>query len=176
MHGQHLLTCALLVSAVTCWGWGYRAPAGTSTGVSDCRAADLRGAARWRHVGPTLQGTVTITNRSSSACILYSGADAPVTIDLLDTSERPLPVYPPKPDGPHTIAPGGISLGLAPGRSMTVSFRWSNWCARVPATVIIRARLSTPLLPVTARVRGDAPACVNRSEPSIIDDVEVLTF
>ncbi len=121
MHRQ-ILTCALLVGAVQ--GWHHGNPMGTSTSVSDCRATDLHASAMWRHISTTLRGTVTITNRSSAGCTLYSGADAPVMISLSDARGHPLPVYPPKLDRLHTIAPYGLVWGLVGHASNKPGMLW----------------------------------------------------
>ena len=117
------------------------------------RAADSAGDA---------QGTVVVTNTSSTACRLDAGTP---TVALLGT------------EGVLTVeqAAGGPALTptvLDPGATATLVLQWSNWCAGDPGTVQIVLSWpdgSSAHGPFDGPPGGQyVPSCVSNGQPSTI--------
>ena len=125
--------------------------------LAPCNSGGMTAMAdRWTGAAGSRGTTVTVTNRSSTTCVVHGYPRA-----YLYDSRGQLVIQGGPPSAPATYRP----VRLAPGQGTTFNVIWSNWCGptlREPLSLRIRLPVDSALLPV-ALAPGDAipvPPCL----------------
>ena len=139
----------------------------SETTLRSCRATDLKavlnelqGAVGSRY------GTIKFTNTTSTPCVLQGRP----LIELLNSNQQLLPVR----ESATSAGDIGSKVTVQPGEYASLSFRWVNWCQKVPNNEIkfvvkLPGRQGqVPVVFPDAPEYRDTPPCNGPDSPSVL--------
>jgi hypothetical protein len=118
-----------------------------------CRASELRAAVtEWEGNTGTPIAFVTVTNASSTSCVVRGTAQA----QIVDAGGAIVGEAAP---GTAAVSTSDPAISLAPGATVKTTIHWGNWCTTLPPAQPVSVSFVLPLGlgRVVATAAGNAP-------------------